>query len=475
MWTLRNRLILVNAVVFLLTLVVLAGVLSSDLLNHLYGQLDYELASVGDQALEHVDVDEGRLRWREREEHPPVASGFDGFVRLLDERGNVTDSVGLYQELPVTTRALATSAGGGSFSERTPDGRLLRVYTRPIFAGEVHDGEQRAGFVQVARVPEEAQEITEQIRRSLFVAVPLALIVVGLAGSLAIRKALDPLTVMTENAASISADSISERRLLIPQTKDEVQALALAFNATLDRLAAAFMRQRRFTADASHELRTPVTAILGQAELALSRPRTPEAYQESLSRIKNEAERMQRLIGRMLALARAESGRQGQSFAPTDVAALLRTLTETLAPEAEAKGIAVHLHIPPSAIIVTDADSLTQILLNLIENSIAYTDRGEIGVTLERRADTYRIEVADSGRGIDPEHLPLIFEPFFRADPARQRQNGSIGLGLALAHELAHLLGGQIEAANRVQGGAVFTVTLPLQPAASSSGRTDSG
>ena len=258
MWTLRNRLILVNVVVFLLTLVVLAGVLSSDLLSHLYGQLDYELASASNQALEHVDVDGGRLHWREREEHPPVAPGFTGFVRLLDGGGNVTDSVGTFQDLPVTSRALAASAAGVSFNERTPDGRLLRVYTRPIYAGGAHEGGQRAGYVQVARVPEEVQEITEQIRRSLFVAVPLALIVVGLAGSLAIRKALDPLMVMTENAAAISADSISERRLTIPQTRDEVQALALAFNATLDRLAAAFTRQRRFTADASP---LPLTAI----------------------------------------------------------------------------------------------------------------------------------------------------------------------------------------------------------------------
>ena len=180
-------------------------------------------------------------------------------------------------------------------------------------------------------------------------ATPLALFVAGLAGLLAARKALEPLTVLTQSAAAISADSLAERRLPIPQTKDELQALALAFNATLDRLAAAFARQRRFTADASHELRTPVTAILGQAELALSRPRTPEAYQETLVRVQSEAERMQRLIGRLLTLARAESGQQILDFAPTDVSALLHTLTGTLASESEAKGVGLHLHTPPSA------------------------------------------------------------------------------------------------------------------------------
>ncbi len=225
-------------------------------------------------------------------------------------------------------------------------------------------------------------------------------------------------------------------------------------------------RQRRLTADASHELRTPVTAILGQAELALSRPRTPQAYQEALSRIRSEAERMQRLIGRMLALARAESGRQVLSFAPTDVAALAAALTDSLAPIAQDKNIALVLHAPASLTLETDADSLTQVLLNVLENAIAHTQRGGVDVTLTAQANGVRIQVADSGPGIEAEHLAMIFEPFFRADPARRRQSGGVGLGLALAYELAQLLGGRLEAANRPAGGAVFTLTLPSRAAA---------
>ena len=168
-----------------------------------------------------------------------------------------------------------------------------------------------------------------QIRHSLYIGVPLALLFAGVTGFLAARRALRPLTVMTQSAAEISADSLTEQRLPIPRAKDELQALALAFNATLDRLSAAFTRQRRFTADASHELRTPVTAILGHTELALSRPRTPAAYQETLERILGEAERMQRMIGRLLALARAESGQQVLDFAPTDISELLASLVDS--------------------------------------------------------------------------------------------------------------------------------------------------
>jgi signal transduction histidine kinase len=175
---------------------------------------------------------------------------------------------------------------------------------------------------------------------------------------------------------------------------------------------------------------------------------------------------MQRLIGRMLSLARAESGQQILDFAPTDVAALLHTLTETLAPQAEAKQITIQLHAAHAATIVSDADSLTQILLNLVENAIAYTDVGLVDITLAPQPNGICIVVSDSGRGIEPNQLPLIFEPFYRADPARQRQNGGVGLGLALAYELTHLLGGELTAANRSGGGAVFTLTLPAGCAA---------
>jgi two-component system OmpR family sensor kinase len=232
----------------------------------------------------------------------------------------------------------------------------------------------------------------------------------------------------------------------------------------LDRLSAAFVQQKRFTADASHELRTPVTAILGQSELALRRARSPEAYQDTLVRIRDEAQRMQRLIGRMLALARAEGGQQVLTFAATDVAALLRSLEDTLVPSDAVSNVRLRMDVPSEAVIVTDADILTQILLNLLENAIAYTEHGTVNVTLAMHTDTMQIQIRDNGPGIDPAHFTQIFQPFFRSDPARQRREGNVGLGLALTHELTHLIGGRIEAANHPEGGAVFTLTVPRRP-----------
>ncbi len=472
MFTLRVRLVLVNLAVFLITLIVLASVLTNQILSHLYEQLDQSLALIADEAVDHFLTDDEIPHLTDIDGGLNNDAETTGFVRLLDNQGNIVEGAGDFRIVQITPQMLLLDEQGIAVNQRSDKGILLRVYTRPIYAFSAQSGSDSLGFnlgyVQVAVEPEEVIEIIDQIRRSLLIGVPLALLFAGLAGLLLARKALEPLTVMTCSASEISADSLTERRLPVPKDQDEVQSLALAFNAMLDRLTATFTRQRRFTADASHELRTPVTAILGQAELALSRPRTLTAYQEALRRIQSEAERMQRLIGRMLVLARAESGQQAMNFTATDVSTLLHTLIETVAPTVaptvEAKDVRLTVHAPPTVTIITDADSLTQILLNLLENAIAYTDRGIIDVTLTQQPDAISIQVSDSGPGIDPDDLKAIFDPFYRADPSRQRRQGNVGLGLALANELTRLLGGHITAANHPAGGAVFTVRLPLHP-----------
>ena len=477
MLTLRRRLVVVNLIVFLVTMLVLVGVLSSQILRHLYEQLDHELAAAATHIADRVTTSDGHMHARRETLRAPGDPDARWFVRLLDAQGNITDAAGDAAHAPVRPDQLNGPTRGSAVNWRG-DGGPLRIFTLPVFAPLNQDGNAggafKLGYVQVAAEPEEALEIAAQIRRSLLIGIPLALLFAGIAGLLAARKALEPLEEMTRTAADISADSLAEQRLPIPRPKDELRALALAFNATLARLAAAFARQRRFTADASHELRTPVTAILGQAELALSRPRTPDAYQASLERIRSEAERMQSLIGRLLTLARAESGQQVLKFAPTDVSAMLATLAESVAPDSvapddEAPGddgpVRVALHIPPAVTIVTDADSLTQILLNLLENAITYTEAGVVDVELTEASNDITIQVCDQGPGIAPDDLAVIFEPFYRADPSRQQHKGSVGLGLALAQELTHLIGGDIAAANRPDGGAVFTVRLPRRPA----------
>jgi len=453
--TLRKRLALVNVIVLLIALLLLAAIVFNRLTNDLREQLDQDLAQMSAQELTRIEVVNHTLTFAANNRQLPAQMGLVGFARLLDANGQITDGLGAYTTAPVLPATLQTPPRGAMFDQTNTDGLPLRLFTQPILVDN-----QIVGYLQVATAQEEIQETQNTLVRSLFIGIPLTLLVAGLISLWAAQQALRPLTTMTRSAAAITAEDL-DQRLPVPQAKDEVQALALAFNATLERLAAAFARQRRFTADASHELRTPVTAILGQAEFALSRARTPENYQAILTRIQQEAERMQRLIGRMLTLARVETGRHPLHIAPTDIPGLLNTLVDTLQPQAAAKGLALNVTAPTTLIVATDADSLTQILLNLLENAIHYTDQGQIDLVATPAADSLQIRVSDTGQGIPPGHLPHLFQPFYRVDPSRSQSRGNVGLGLTLTYELAQLLGGQIEVTSQPPMGTTFTLTLP--------------
>jgi heavy metal sensor kinase len=452
--TLRSRLALVNVTVLLVALLLLAFIVYNQLVSDLHEQLDRELALTSEQALQAVTLIHDSPVFAPNHPQNFTPPGPEGFVRLLNAAGQITAGRGEYHSAPVLTDALQTSPKGVIFNQTGPENVPLRVYTRPLLAEN-----KVVGYLQVGSDREEVEETLQTVRRSLLFGLPLTLLFTGLISLWAAARALRPLTTMTRSAAAISADDLTQR-LPEPAANDEVRSLAMAFNATLDRLAAAFARQRRFTADASHELRTPVTAILGQAEYALAHPRSPESYQSILGRIQTEAERMQRLIGRMLALARVETGRQPLNFAPTDVAGLLHTLADTLQPKAAAQGLTLTIDAPRTLILTTDADSLTQILLNLLENAIHYTEQGQVEVSIQPAADQTRILVSDTGPGISAEHQPHLFQPFYRIDSSRSQSRGHIGLGLALAHELAQLLGGSLEVTSQPGQGTTFTLTL---------------
>ncbi len=455
MLTLRDRLILVNAAIFLVALPLLAVVLLNQLVTGLYDQLDRGLEIITYNELARVTPAGNPPQFAANSSRPQSQLGAEGFVRLLDPQGQISDGIGAYRPTPVLLASLSAANNGLVFNQVAPNGTRLRVYTLPIL-----NANRVTGYIQTADDQELLLETINRVRLSLLVGTPLVILISALFSLFTIRQVLRPLTNMTRSADKISGEALNER-LPLPKTKDEVYALAAAFNATLNRLADAFTRQRRFTANASHELRTPVTAILGQAELALSRRRTPAEYQQTLHRIQSESERMQRLISRMLTLARIESGRQAPDMSPTNLAQLVETLVDTLRPQALEKGLSLTANVPPNLSLTTDADSLTQILLNLLENAIAHTDTGRVTLTVTPGPQHIRIAVSDTGQGVPPEHLPHIFQPFYRADPARSRSRGGAGLGLALAYELTQLLQGTIEVSSRSDNGTEFLLILP--------------
>lgn len=224
--------------------------------------------------------------------------------------------------------------------------------------------------------------------------------------------------------------------------------------------------QRDFVANVSHELRTPIASLRSLAEAMLMGGKDdPEVMERFLNAIYNEAERAGKVFEDLLELARIDSGRECR-FEPVNLGDILAQVLERFEKLAERKGLTVKKQVTDDLVILTDPDALTQILSNLIDNAIKYTMQGEISVSVEQveavDGDWVAIHIRDTGIGIPPEHLPRIFERFYRVDKARSRQQGGFGLGLSIAKKLTELIGGEITVQSEVGKGSTFTVWLPL-------------
>jgi heavy metal sensor kinase len=292
----------------------------------------------------------------------------------------------------------------------------------------------------------------------------VGVLAVGLLGGWVIsRRIFRPVAVISDAASRISVANLSGR-IDTAALDVELVELARVLNATFDRLEAAFARQSRFTADASHELRTPLAVIRSQAELALTRPRSPEDYQKAIQSCLSAAERMTDLVERLLALARADAGRAGLRAEAVQIDALLADAAAALAPLAAKKGVTILTELTPAA-VTGDPTALAQVATNLIGNAIQYNrPGGRVLVKLATDRDTVTMVVTDTGPGIPEEHRPHVFERFYRADKARSRASGGTGLGLAICKAVVEAHGGEIRFHSELERGTTFWVRLPADP-----------
>jgi two-component system, OmpR family, sensor kinase len=270
------------------------------------------------------------------------------------------------------------------------------------------------------------------------------------------RRVLAPVQRVTHAAAQVSSKDL-QRRVPVPSTDDELRALALSINHMLDRLQESFETQRRFTADASHELRTPVTAIVGHAQYLLRRTHPSDEQADSLRVIQREGERMAKLVHDLLELARADAGFQVRRE-PMNLVEVLEAVRDELAPLGSAK-IVVDCAVP---LLEVDGDParLKQVVLNLVQNAV---DAGARTVTLhlEREGRDVRFEVLDDGPGIPADALPHIFDRFYRVDGARSTRGNGSGLGLAIVRWIVQQHHGSVDVLSKAGEGTVFTVKLP--------------
>ena len=331
----------------------------------------------------------------------------------------------------------------------------------------------KAGTLVILQSLHAQQEMLEEVTATFAWVIPIALLLASVGGYFLARKSLAPVVAMSTQAGRIGAANLHER-LAVQNDKDEMGHLAQSFNRLLDRLSESFERQRRFMADASHELRTPVAILRGEAEVALSQQaRSLEEYRESLGVLHQEAERLTHIVEDLFTLTRADAGQyplQPRDFYVDELIAECVHSARTLA---LAKKISLNFEEASESPIRADESLLRRMILNLLDNAIKYTfEGGRVTVTCRRAADQYVLSITDTGGGIPADLQARIFERFFRADKARSRaenDGGGAGLGLSISRWIAEAHYGRLELTHSDSAGSTFTAYLPVPPSPSAS------
>src|SRR5260370_16126980 len=321
----------------------------------------------------------------------------------------------------------------------------------------------KAYDVQIGAPMDDFYDAVNRFRLVLLFSVPVLVLVASAGGYWLSRKAVAPVGEIARAAQSISEHELS-RRLPVLQTGDELQSLSETLNEMLRRLESAFKRVTQFTADASHELRTPVALMRTRTEVALRKPRSEGEYKETIVRIHQELERTSALIENLMTLARADAGGEVLEVASTNLNEVLLEISEPARLLAEGKAIQYDQQLPQMPLRVSgNAPSLRRLFLILIDNAVKYTPRpGHISVVLDAGDGAAVTEIRDTGVGISPLDLPHIFERFYLAYESRSRESGGTGLGLSIAKWIAEAHQGSISVVSKVGEGSVFRVQIPL-------------
>jgi two-component system, OmpR family, heavy metal sensor histidine kinase CusS len=457
--SIRWRLTLWNTLGLAVMLLVFAAMVYALLRHALYEQIDRKLQSALGQLAQDRRMaaePETRLRywiyeWKEHENLLAVAYDPDGSVRDRSE------------ELAVDSVPSAPETGAG---DHRIDDRVIPILGRQrVLEGSQRLGNSELSLIIMAPLDDVDHELAE-LRAVLLTAVPVVLLLSGGLGYVLARKALAPMERLRRSTEEITADRL-DRRLPVANSEDELGRLTETINAMIGRLERSFAEIRRLTADASHELRTPLTAIRMEAEVALGRPITSVECQHLLGSILEECDRLTRLTDQLLTLSREDAGSGKQVREVLDLAVLVEDVVETMRPLAVIKKLHLSIQAKGSFLIRGDESRLRQVFYNLLDNAIKYTpEGGKVEVTLDRSEGVVKVSMRDTGIGIPPEHLPRVFERFYRVDKARGRAEGGTGLGLSIVQSIVAAHGGRVELASSPGEGTTCLVALPAESAA---------
>jgi two-component system OmpR family sensor kinase len=462
----RSKIIAASTLVFAAILVVFAAIVYRSIGESEVAKLDARLESQADKLSTELEEESDETERPDFAKLEGIRTGglTDLQVRVSELGGGVLFAGDAFRDHP---RIGGDGAGGrpgpgGPAGPRTAEfksgGRTYRVVT------VVSDPDDAHRFVvEVASPMTEIDARLSGLLAFFFISIPLALLLAGASIYLIVRAAFRPISGMVETAKSISAGSL-DRRLRLPDTRDEVRALGETLNAMMDRIDAAFRGQKQFVADASHEVRTPLTVMTSELELALEHAADPRV-QQSLRICLSEVERLTRLAEGLLLLARLDAGPPRTQWRPVRLDEVLAECVRRMSAAAAAKRITIGADLPDPVEILADEDHMVRVFSNLLDNAVKYSPPGSVvTVTLDLTPGVPReavITIADNGTGIPAPVLPRIFERFFRGDEARGDGSGN-GLGLAIVEQLVQLHGGRVSARSTPGEGSIFTIALPV-------------
>jgi signal transduction histidine kinase len=447
--SLRLRVVGAFVVLLSVTLAIAGTQIYVSTKGRLIDEIDLDLGLAASQALLHVEEEDGRYELQDGEVELLAFPGeSDLEIRVVSPGGEQWDHAGaqLVVTLPPHAAAYTTEITGQEW----------RTLSQPIIgpSGEVE------GWVQAVRSLRPVDEALSALGAQLYIILPLAVLIAAVASYFVAGRALRPLTRIAGTAGQTGPANLG-KRIGHRGPADEVGRMASAFDGMLDRVQDAFERERRFSAEASHELRTPLAAIKSGIGVTLVRKRSKDEYRATLESLDAQVDQLIRLCDDLLVLARGGRPRAADSEL-VDLTSLLELVAEQLEPVARERGVILRPHIRSRLAVDGFPDDLIRLFLNLVSNAIKFTPPGG-KVTLVGRRHHGHINtlISDTGPGIAEEHLPHVFEPFYRMEPSCENGERGTGLGLAIAREITGAHGGSIAVHSLVGAGTTFEVVLP--------------
>ncbi len=405
---------------------------------------------------------------------PPARNGKDGMpnlsipypdksimVRIFDAYGKMIYSTATFNKISVPPESIQQPLKGHPWP-----GTVMNSHMQPIrlYSTMLTDSQHVVGVVQVGQSLAKLNASLQNILIGLLLVTPFVLLLSAFGSYWLAGRAFKPIHRLALTAREIGAKDLSQR-VPVPQPKDEVRELSVIFNQMIERLEQAFAQQRRFVADASHELRTPVAVIRSMTELAVSNPSDAEDNLLVLHEVNAESEHLAHLISDLFALARADEGQIKLDSEPVRLDLLASDVVSSLEPLADERKVALQTAELNPATVLGDAARLIQIIMSLVDNALIYTNSGgNVTLSVKSNASHAYLVVRDTGIGIAKSDIEHIFERFYRADPARSKAVGGSGLGLSIVDWLVHAQNGTISVESELCKGSTFTVMFPLAP-----------